>query len=65
MLLELTNFMGRGDKKSRKGKIWKGSYGNTRRRKSKTTGAVPVSKAEGAETKPKAKKAPKKRAKAE
>ncbi|MEZ4972069.1 MAG: 30S ribosomal protein THX [Cyclobacteriaceae bacterium] len=57
--------MGRGDKKSRKGKIWKGSYGNTRRRKAKTTGAAPVSKAEGAETKPKAKKAPKKKAKAE
>lgn len=25
--------MGKGDKRSRKGKIWKGSYGNTRRKK--------------------------------
>jgi 30S ribosomal protein S31 len=25
--------MGKGDKKSRRGKIWKGSYGNSRRRK--------------------------------
>lgn len=25
--------MGKGDKRSRKGKVWKGSYGNTRRRK--------------------------------
>lgn len=24
--------MGKGDKKSKKGKIWKGSYGNSRRR---------------------------------
>jgi 30S ribosomal protein S31 len=26
--------MGKGDKKSKKGKIWKGSYGNSRPRKS-------------------------------
>jgi 30S ribosomal protein S31 len=25
--------MGKGDKKSRRGKIWKGSYGNSRRRR--------------------------------
>jgi 30S ribosomal protein S31 len=25
--------MGKGDKKSRKGKIWRGSYGNSRPRK--------------------------------
>lgn len=57
--------MGRGDKKSRKGKIWKGTYGNTRKRKVKKTGAAPVGKAEAVtEAKPKAKKAPKKRAKA-
>ena len=27
--------MGKGDVKSRKGKIWRGSYGKTRRRKKK------------------------------
>jgi 30S ribosomal protein S31 len=26
--------MGRGDRKSRRGKIWRGTYGNTRLRKS-------------------------------
>lgn len=42
--------MGKGDKRSRKGKIWKGSFGNTRRRKKSTRPAfVP---------KPKAKKTP-------
>lgn len=42
--------MGKGDKRSRKGKIWRGSYGNTRRRKESTKPAfVP---------KPKAKKEP-------
>lgn len=41
--------MGKGDKRSRKGKIWRGSYGNTRHRKDTTKPAfVP---------KPKAKKA--------
>jgi len=56
--------MGRGDKKTRKGKIWKGSYGNSRKRKPAKKGATP-SAATGVEveTKPKAKKAPKKRAK--
>jgi ribosomal small subunit protein bTHX len=28
--------MGKGDKRSRKGKIWRGSYGNTRRKKEDT-----------------------------
>ncbi len=43
--------MGKGDKRSRKGKVWRGSYGNTRRKKKKTTPAfIP---------KPKVKKAPK------
>lgn len=28
--------MGRGDRKSRKGKIWRGSYGNTRPKKTST-----------------------------
>lgn len=27
--------MGRGDKRTRKGKIWRGSHGNTRPRKKK------------------------------
>ena len=58
--------MGKGDKKSRKGKIWKGSYGNSRKRKANKTGAAPVAKVkvetEAAKPKPKAKKAPKKKA---
>jgi 30S ribosomal protein S31 len=33
--------MGRGDKSTRKGKIWRGTHGNTRPRK-KTTATVPV-----------------------
>lgn len=38
--------MGKGDKRSRKGKVWKGSYGNTRRRKKGTKPAfVPKPKA--------------------
>jgi 30S ribosomal protein S31 len=38
--------MGKGDKRSRKGKVWKGSYGNTRRRKNGTKPAyVPKPKA--------------------
>jgi 30S ribosomal protein S31 len=28
--------MGKGDKRSRKGKVWRGSYGNTRRKKKGT-----------------------------
>ncbi len=56
--------MGRGDKKTKKGKIWIGSYGNSRKRKSNKAVAAPVAKAEGAEKpKPKAKKAAKKKAK--
>jgi 30S ribosomal protein S31 len=30
--------MGKGDKKSKKGKIWKGTYGNSRPRKEKKEG---------------------------
>lgn len=56
--------MGRGDKKSRRGKIWKGSYGNTRRRKLNKAGSAPVASGEAGEAKPKEKKAPRKRAKA-
>lgn len=58
--------MGKGDKKSKKGKIWKDSYGNSRRKKvikaklrrtasKKTTAAAP------AEETPKAKRAPAKK----
>lgn len=46
--------MGKGDKKSTKGKRWRGSYGNTRPRKAKAaTTAAPKAKA--------AKKAPAKK----
>ncbi|MFN3405082.1 MAG: 30S ribosomal protein THX [Cytophagaceae bacterium] len=41
--------MGKGDKKSKKGKIWRGSFGNSRPRKS-ASASVAV------ETKPEAKK---------
>ena len=52
--------MGRGDKKTAKGKRTMGSYGNSRKRKSTTT-AAPVAKAKtekaaDAEKKPAAKK---------
>ena len=63
--------MGRGDKKTRKGKIWKGSYGVSRRRKAikgkvavvpaKVVVPVPVPVAVAVEEKPKAKRAPKKK----
>lgn len=65
--------MGKGDKKSKKGKIWKGSYGNSRKRKDNKNAYVPVAaKVEKAEVvaepkakpvKVKAKKAVKKKAK--
>ncbi|GAB3039667.1 MULTISPECIES: 30S ribosomal protein THX [Oleiagrimonas] len=32
--------MGKGDKRTRKGKIYRGSHGNTRPRKGKTTAAT-------------------------
>jgi ribosomal small subunit protein bTHX len=55
--------MGKGDKKTAKGKRVMGSYGNTRKRKSSnTTGTAVVAKAEVAE-KPKKAAAPKKEAK--
>ena len=34
--------MGKGDKKSRKGKVISGSYGNTRPRKSSSVANIPV-----------------------
>ncbi len=40
VLYRLENFMGRGDKRSRKGKIFKGSYGNSRLQKVKKAVAV-------------------------
>ncbi|HCW08040.1 MAG TPA: 30S ribosomal protein THX [Cytophagales bacterium] len=57
--------MGRGDKKSTKGKRTKGSYGNTRNRKKikarlKRTASKSSAKAKGDE-KPKARKAAKKK----
>ena len=63
--------MGKGDQKSKKGKINAGSYGVTRKRKSSTTFVAKpkaekvVAKAEKTEAKPKkvaAKKAPAKKA---
>lgn len=37
--------MGKGDKRSRKGKIFKGSFGNSRPHKAKTSGVVQAVKA--------------------
>ena len=34
--------MGKGDKKSRKGKIWRGTFGNRRRRKKKKKAVRPA-----------------------
>ncbi len=58
--------MGRGDKKTKKGKIWKGSYGNSRKRavnKVKYTPAATAVEDVEVKPKPKAKKAVKKAAK--
>jgi 30S ribosomal protein S31 len=61
--------MGKGDRRSRKGKIWAGSYGNSRKRKKSHAAFVPKVKkaapkaAETAEaTEAKVKKAPAKKA---
>lgn len=63
--------MGRGDKKSKKGKIWNGSYGVSRNKKaikarlkrvnSKSAAVPVVAAAVVAEEKPKAKRAPRKK----
>jgi 30S ribosomal protein S31 len=53
--------MGRGDKKSKRGKIWKDSYGNSRRKKaikaklkrSATRKAAPAAATEESAAKPK------------
>ena len=64
--------MGRGDKKTKKGKIWKGSYGNSRKRKAikdrmkRTLSSKPAIAAKiEAEAKPKAKRVVKKKEAAE
>jgi 30S ribosomal protein S31 len=36
--------MGKGDKKSRRGKIWRGSYGVRRPRKATAKATIPVAK---------------------
>ena len=64
--------MGKGDKKSKKGKLWKGSYGNSRRKTTikarvhrkfvtKPVEAVAAQVAEVVEVKPKAKRTTKKK----
>ncbi len=59
--------MGRGDKKTKKGKIWKGSFGNSRSRKAikarmkRAVSAKPVVAKVEAEPKPKAKRVVKKK----
>ena len=60
--------MGRGDKKSKKGKIFKGSFGNSRSKKAikarmKRTASVKpaATKVEAEEVKPKAKRVVKKK----
>ncbi|MGC3946639.1 MAG: 30S ribosomal protein THX [Chryseolinea sp.] len=61
--------MGKGDKKSKKGKIWRDSYGNSRRkrvikaklRRTASKKATPAA-AESAAAKPKRAAAPKKKA---
>jgi len=37
--------MGKGDRKTRRGKIWRGSYGKTRPRKKKKTAATAANEA--------------------
>ena len=53
--------MGKGDKKSKKGKIWRGSYGKSRNKKTiklriKRLASVKKSVAVGGEDKPKTKR---------
>ena len=61
--------MGRGDKKTKKGKISIGSFGNSRRRKSAKKKVAVVAKTEvvvsSVEVKPKVKRTPKKKEAAE
>ena len=58
--------MGRGDKKSKKGKRWHGSYGNSRNRKAikgrlKRTASKKTTKTADESAKPKARKVAKKK----
>ena len=46
--------MGKGDKRSFKGKVFKGSFGKTRRRKKPTTPAAGATAAHGTQQKRKA-----------
>ncbi|MFN8299115.1 MAG: 30S ribosomal protein THX [Chitinophagales bacterium] len=55
--------MGRGDKRSRKGKIFKGSYGNSRPQRTKQAAVAASAKTEkAAKAEKPAKKAPAKKA---
>ena len=68
LLKELFLYMGRGDKKSKKGKRWKGSFGVSRSKNSikarlKRSTSKKVVTAESTDA-PKAKRAPKKKAEA-
>jgi len=58
--------MGKGDKKSKKGKIWRGSYGVSRNKKGiksrlKRISSKPSAAPAAAAEKPKAKRAPRKK----
>lgn len=63
--------MGKGDKKSKRGKIWLGSYGNSRKRKSAKVGSAKSAQPKvevvtaAVEVKPKAKRTTKKKEAAE
>ena len=43
--------MGKGDQRSRRGKIWRGTFGKRRPRKSKSATAPPAAASAGAEEK--------------
>ncbi len=58
--------MGKGDKKSKKGKIWRGSYGVSRNKRAikarlKRLSTRPAAPSVATEEKPKAKRAPRKK----
>ena len=62
--------MGRGDRKSKKGKVWNGSYGVSRNKKAikarlKRVSSKKPAGAAAVEEKPKAKRAPRKKEAAE
>lgn len=61
--------MGKGDKKSKKGKIWKGSFGNSRLKKKIKARLKRIASTkktvEGADAKPKARRTTKKKETAE